>query len=88
MTRKGLLNGIGGTVWTWPNPPETPRDVIAGHVRNWGRELAYDLADTLIAELTLRGFHITRVPTALRAPALPSEEEMRSKTGYDRVLDQ
>ena len=64
MTRKGLLNGIGGTVWTWPNPPETPRDVIAGHVRNWGRELAYDLADTLMAELTLRGFHITRVPDA------------------------
>ena len=47
--------------------PKTPRDVIAaGHMRNWGwdQELAYNLADTLITELALQGFHITRVPNA------------------------
>ena len=44
--------------WTWPDPPTTPRDVIAGHLRNWGKELAYGVADTLLTELSVRGFHV------------------------------
>lgn len=46
--------------WTWPDPPATPRDIIAGHLRNWGRELAYGLADTLLAELAAGGFRVEK----------------------------
>mgnify|MGYP001608990324 CR=1 FL=1 len=57
---RGLVNGIGGTVigWTWPDPPKTPRDIIASHCRNWGPKLAYDFADTLLIELSAKGFSI------------------------------
>jgi hypothetical protein len=46
--------------WAWPDPPTTPREVIAGHLRSWGPKLAYDLADTLLIELACRGFSVTR----------------------------
>jgi hypothetical protein len=49
---------IGGTVWTWPDPPMDERDVIASYFRNWGRPLAYDAADGLIVELAAHGLEI------------------------------
>lgn len=39
---------------------DTPRDIIAGHMRNWGKTLAYGLADTLITELSIKGFHVVK----------------------------
>jgi hypothetical protein len=67
---RGLVNGIGGTVmgekygpeWKWPDPPYTmARDVIATHCRNWGRGLAYKLADDLLVELDRAGFQVTQI---------------------------
>jgi hypothetical protein len=58
---RGLVNGLGGTVmemdrcqseWKWPERPTTPREIIADHFRNWGRELAYKTADDLLLKLS------------------------------------
>ncbi len=54
--------------WTWPEPPSTPRDVIAGHLRNWGKTLAYNTADTLLTELSVNGFRVVRFKKTVRKP--------------------
>ena len=46
--------------WKWPDPPTEPRDILAGHCRNWGKSLAYNFADTLLLELAARGFSVVK----------------------------
>ncbi len=46
--------------WTWPNHPETARDLIAVFLRNWGRDLAYCEADRMIQFLANQGWVIQR----------------------------
>jgi hypothetical protein len=67
MSDTDTPNSVWGYIipekWTWPDPPTTPRDIIAVHVRNWGPQLAYGLADGLLADLAKHGFNIvSRVP--------------------------
>lgn len=44
--------------WRWPDSPTNARDVIAMHFRNWGRQLAYDVADTLLVQLASNGYFV------------------------------
>lgn len=46
------------TEWRWPDPPTNARDVIAAYFRSWGRQLAYDVADTLLVELASAGYFV------------------------------
>jgi len=44
--------------WTWPEKPNTARDLLAAYLRNWGRELAYADAERIIEFLAKRGWHV------------------------------
>lgn len=44
--------------WTWPDPPKTPRDILAAYWRNWGRDRAYSVADEMLIELAVGGFAV------------------------------
>lgn len=61
--------------WQWPDPPITARDIIAGHCRNWGKTLAYELADTLLIELARGGFQVIHVKETTRKPFVFDNED-------------
>lgn len=53
--------------WKWPESPTSPRDIIAGYFRNWGRAMAYRAADDLVERLQLQPvstLEVTRIKKA------------------------